>query len=92
MMSNCMRRISALYAISASVGTVRPNNVRPALAGSYAYVNPVIAVVLGVALAHEQFRLNDLVPMAIIVLAVLAMTLGKAARGKPVLATAPAEQ
>lgn len=59
------------------------HHVRPALAGSYAYVNPVIAVVLGALLAHEQFHLNDLVPMAIIVFAVLAMTLGKAKRGTP---------
>lgn len=58
------------------------HHVRPALAGSYAYVNPVIAVVLGALLAHERFSMGDLVPMAIIVFAVLAMTLGKAARGK----------
>lgn len=57
------------------------HHVRPALAGSYAYVNPVIAVMLGALLANEQFRINDLVPMAIIVFAVLAMTLGKAKRG-----------
>ena len=59
------------------------HHVRPVLAGSYAYVNPVIAVILGAVLMHEHFSANDLVPMAIIVLAVLAMTLGKAARGKP---------
>ncbi len=58
------------------------HHVRPALAGSYAYVNPVIAVMLGALLAHERFSAKDLVPMAIIVFAVLAMTLGKAARGK----------
>lgn len=58
------------------------HHVRPALAGSYAYVNPVIAVVLGALLANERFSAKDLVPMAIIVLAVLAMTIGKAARGK----------
>ncbi|PNS08398.1 drug/metabolite exporter YedA [Solilutibacter silvestris] len=58
------------------------HHVRPALAGSYAYVNPVIAVVLGALLVHERFSAGDLIPMAIIVLAVLAMTLGKAARSK----------
>lgn len=58
------------------------HHVRPALAGSYAYVNPVIAVVLGALLANERFSAKDLIPMAIIVLAVLAMTIGKAARGK----------
>ncbi|MBS0215925.1 MAG: drug/metabolite exporter YedA [Proteobacteria bacterium] len=59
------------------------HHVRPALAGSYAYVNPVIAVVLGALLANERFSAKDLIPMAIIVLAVLAMTIGKATRGKP---------
>ncbi|MBS0225259.1 MAG: drug/metabolite exporter YedA [Proteobacteria bacterium] len=58
------------------------HHVRPALAGSYAYVNPVIAVMLGALLANERFSAKDLIPMAIIVLAVLAMTIGKAARGK----------
>ncbi len=57
------------------------HHVRPALAGSYAYVNPVIAVVLGALLANERFSAKDLIPMAIIVFAVLAMTIGKAARG-----------
>src|SRR5690606_32809334 len=32
------------------------HHVRPALAGSYAYVNPVIAVVLGAWLAAERFK------------------------------------
>ncbi len=58
------------------------HHVRPVLAGSYAYVNPVIAVMLGALLAHERFSTKDLIPMAIIVFAVLAMTIGKAARGK----------
>ena len=31
------------------------HHVRPALASSYAYVNPAIAVVLGALLAHERF-------------------------------------
>jgi len=67
------------------------HHVRPALAGSYAYVNPVIAVVLGALLAHERFSAGDLVPMAIIVFAVLAMTLGKAARGGKPAAPATAD-
>ena len=43
----------------------------------------VIAVALGALVANERFSAKDLIPMAIIVLAVLAMTIGKAARGKP---------
>ncbi|QYR53353.1 drug/metabolite exporter YedA [Lysobacter sp. CJ11] len=57
-------------------------HVRPALAGSYAYVNPVIAVILGALLANEKFGTNDLLPMGIILLGVVAMTVGKARRAK----------
>jgi drug/metabolite transporter (DMT)-like permease len=35
-------------------------NVRPALAASYAYVNPVIAVLLGTLIGHEHFGPHDL--------------------------------
>ena len=58
------------------------HHVRPALAGSYAYVNPAIAVVLGALLANEKFGANDLLPMGIILLGVIAMTVGKAKRAK----------
>src|SRR3546814_10109850 len=34
------------------------HHVRPTLAGSYAYVNPVVAVVLGAWLAAERFKLG----------------------------------
>ncbi len=42
------------------------NHVRPALATSYAYVNPPIAVLLGVWLAGERFGATDFVAMAVI--------------------------
>jgi drug/metabolite transporter (DMT)-like permease len=58
-------------------------NVRPALAGSYAYVNPAIAVMLGALLAGERFEAGELVAMGVILLGVVAITLAKAARGKP---------
>ena len=58
------------------------HHVRPALATSYAYVNPAIAVLLGAWLAHERFGLRELVAMAVILLGVLAITLAKAGRGK----------
>ena len=54
------------------------HHVRPTLAGSYAYINPVIAVMLGAWLANEQFTPRDLGAMAVILLGVVAITLGKA--------------
>lgn len=54
------------------------HHVRPTLAGSYAYVNPVIAVMLGAWLAAERFTTHDLGAMAVILLGVVAITLGKA--------------
>lgn len=58
------------------------HHVRPALATSYAYVNPAIAVLLGAWLAHERFGMRELVAMAVILLGVLAITLAKSGRGK----------
>ena len=58
------------------------HHVRPALAGSYAYINPAIAVALGVWLAHERFDLNELAAMGVILLGVVAITMAKAAKGK----------
>lgn len=56
------------------------HNVRPALAGSYAYVNPAIAVGLGAWLAAERFSVHDLGAMAVILCGVVAITLAKARR------------
>lgn len=55
-------------------------NVRATLAGSYAYVNPLIAVVLGAWLAGERFGANDLGAMAVILAGVVAITLASARR------------
>jgi drug/metabolite transporter (DMT)-like permease len=52
-------------------------HARPALATSYAYVNPPVAVLLGVLLAGEHVGALDLGGMAIIVIGVVAITLGK---------------
>ena len=54
------------------------HHVRPALAGSYAYVNPAIAVALGAWLANEQFSGSEFVAMGVILLGVVAITLAKA--------------
>lgn len=59
------------------------HHVRPALAGSYAYVNPVIAVALGAWLARERFGGQELLAMGVILLGVVAITLAKAAKARP---------
>lgn len=64
------------------------DHVRPTLAGSYAYVNPVIAVALGAWLANESFSTQDFGAMGVILLGVVALTLAKGAK-KP-LAPQPA--
>ncbi|MCU6434043.1 drug/metabolite exporter YedA [Undibacterium sp. Jales W-56] len=48
--------------------------VPPALAGSYAYVNPVIAVALGVMLGGEQIAAREMLAMTIILASVFMLT------------------
>ncbi len=45
--------------------------VRPALATSYAFVNPVVAMLLGAWLAEEQVGMHDLIALAIILASVV---------------------
>ena len=52
-------------------------NTRPALATSYAYVNPLVAVGLGVALAGEQITLTGVLAMLTILSGVVLVTMGK---------------
>jgi drug/metabolite transporter (DMT)-like permease len=66
------------------------HHVRPALAGSYAYVNPAIAVVLGAWLARERFGAHELLAMGVILLGVVAITLAKARKAAPPPAAADA--
>lgn len=54
------------------------HHVRPVLAGSYAYVNPVIAVMLGAWLAHERASATELGAMAVILAGVVVITLARA--------------
>ncbi|HSE12761.1 MAG TPA: drug/metabolite exporter YedA [Rudaea sp.] len=56
------------------------HHVRPALATSYAYVNPPVAVLVGVVFGGESVRLLDLIGMAVILTGVAAITLAKAKR------------
>nr|BBH89526.1 drug/metabolite exporter YedA [Thermosporothrix sp. COM3] len=51
--------------------------VRPALATSYAYVNPVVALILGVGLANESFTLMSAGAMVVILLGVALVSLRK---------------
>ena len=53
------------------------HNVRPVLAGSYAYVNPVIAVALGASLAGERFSRSEFGAMAVILAGVVVITLAQ---------------
>ena len=51
--------------------------VRPTLATSYAYVNPMVAVLLGVVFAGEQISAAGVVAMMIILGGVALVTMGK---------------
>ncbi len=53
------------------------NHVRPALASSYAYVNPPIAVLLGAWLGNEHFSLHDLGALAAILVGVVVISRAK---------------
>lgn len=53
------------------------HNVRPALVASYAYVNPVIAVILGVIIGNEHFGGRDFLAMAVILAGVVVLTLAR---------------
>ena len=54
------------------------NHVRPALASSYAYVNPPIAVLLGAGFGGERFSLHDLGALAVILVGVVVISRAKA--------------
>ncbi len=53
------------------------NHVRPALATSYAYVNPVIAVALGVWLIGEQVTISRLIAMSVTLCGVVLVTVSQ---------------
>ncbi|MEO5830619.1 MAG: EamA family transporter, partial [Rhodanobacter sp.] len=55
-------------------------HARPALATSYAYVNPPVAVLLGIMLAGEHLGTYDLLGMAIILGGLVVITLAKQKR------------
>jgi drug/metabolite transporter (DMT)-like permease len=63
------------------------HHTRTAVATSYAYVNPVIAVVLGVALAHEHFGVASAIGGVIVLGAVVLVGLGKRPAQSPASAS-----
>jgi len=77
----------SLLGFSAYVWLLR--HVRPALAGSYAYVNPVIAVLLGAWLAGERFGAHELGAMAVVLSGVVAISLARARRPATAAAASP---
>ncbi|EMF4128805.1 drug/metabolite exporter YedA [Salmonella enterica] len=65
----------SIIAINAYMYLIR--NVSPALATSYAYVNPVVAVLLGTVLGGERLSPVEWAALGVIVFAVVLVTLGK---------------
>lgn len=65
----------SIIAISAYMYLIR--NTTPAVATSYAYVNPVVAVLLGTTFAGEVLSPVEWLALGIIILAVVLVTLGK---------------
>ncbi len=65
----------SIIAINAYMYLIR--NVSPAVATSYAYVNPVVAVLLGTGFGGEYLSSTEWVALGIIIMAVVLVTLGK---------------
>ncbi|CAM3908886.1 drug/metabolite exporter YedA [Rahnella victoriana] len=65
----------SMIAISAYMFLLK--TVRPAVATSYAYVNPIVAVLLGIGFAGESLSPVEWVALGVILCAVLLVTLGK---------------
>ncbi|MCU5773254.1 drug/metabolite exporter YedA [Erwiniaceae bacterium BAC15a-03b] len=65
----------SIIAINAYMYLIR--NVTPAVATSYAYVNPVVAVLLGTSFGNETLSTREWLALGIIIFAVVLVTLGK---------------
>ncbi len=72
--SICML-FGSLIAFSAYVYLLK--KVRPALATSYAYVNPAVAVALGILFAGEKITVTGVTAMVIISAGVILLALGQ---------------
>lgn len=64
------------------------HHVRPALATSYAYVNPPVAVLVGLLLGGESVGTFDVIGMIVILAGVIAITLAKSTLKKTISAQA----
>ncbi|AJZ90032.1 multidrug DMT transporter [Klebsiella michiganensis] len=81
----------SMISISAYMYLIR--NVSPAVATSYAYVNPVVAVLLGTTFAGENLSGTEWLALGIIIFAVVLVTLGKYLfPAKPVIETCEMEK
>ncbi|ALB63229.1 Permease of the drug/metabolite transporter (DMT) superfamily [Cronobacter condimenti 1330] len=81
----------SVIAINAYMYLIR--NVSPAVATSYAYVNPVVAVLLGTGFGGESLSSIEWVALGVIIVAVLLVTLGKyLLPAKPVVTPCPIEK
>lgn len=58
---------------------------------TYAYVNPVVAVILGVLVLHERMQLTEYVGMVAVIAAVALVTSSQMKSGKPAASVAPVE-
>lgn len=65
----------SIIAINAYMYLIR--NVSPAIATSYAYVNPVVAVLLGTSFGGETLSPREWLALPVIIFAVVLVTLGK---------------
>jgi len=79
----------SLIGFSAYVWLIR--NARTSLVSTYAYVNPVVAVVLGAAFASEQLTARTLIAGAVILTGVAMIVARPARRPAAVAVTATAE-
>lgn len=75
----------SIIAINAYMYLIR--NVSPAVATSYAYVNPVVAVLLGTGFGGEHLSSIEWLALGIIILAVVLVTLGKYLLPQPPVVT-----
>jgi len=76
----------SILAFSAYVYLLR--NTRTAVATSYAYVNPVIAIAIGMSIGGERIGVRGLIGAGVILCGVLLVTLGRA-RSAPQPASTP---
>lgn len=65
----------SVIAINAYMYLIR--NVTPAIATSYAYVNPVVAILLGTGFGGERLSSVEWLALGVIIFAVVLVTLGK---------------